>query len=578
MPKKIVQNVPETIEKCGWLQKWTNYMKGYRQRWFVLDGNGNLSYYRNEIHSDPIADTLVISASSQSFHLKAQNDVDRSQWLHALEYSRHRVLKEQHADSDDENQNVRNKKKKSVRSPEQISTTLNEKMAEIRAVGEELNGHATELKRFLNDRSEEVKSTTKFATNYVTTSDELTGLATTDCRNLTKYASKEHEQKIQLREQLETLAHQHSRLEKVAFSNANKSGGVKVEQPPYIENDDEIFHDATDDLDEFKLTEQQERKSASSHSRQESVCDDQDAEIFNAEIVIDGGRTTMAEFNQIQDDNRAVENSKLVTTTAVSPYKKRRDCIPERPHGSISLWSIMRNCIGKELTKIPMPVNFNEPLSVCQRITEDLEYAYLLDRAAEKQTPVNKSAMTTKPFNPVLGETYECDRTEDLGWRSLTEQVSHHPPATAHHAEGQQWTMFQEITMTFDFGENTCQSLRRALPMLLSKIVELTTPTGNYYNGTQYYCWETVDNHGEMFSAYSYFSSEKPRKVNGVVKDKQGVVRYIIQGFWDRHVDILQVSKHERGAKNVLENLHREEFGLSILHTKTATKCTFSPN
>lgn len=31
-----------------------------------------------------------------------------------------------------------------------------------------------------------------------------------------------------------------------------------------------------------------------------------------------------------------------------------------------------------------MPVNFNEPLSVLQRITEDLEYAYLLDRAAEK--------------------------------------------------------------------------------------------------------------------------------------------------------------------------------------------------
>ena len=31
---------------------------------------------------------------------------------------------------------------------------------------------------------------------------------------------------------------------------------------------------------------------------------------------------------------------------------------------------------------------------------------------------------TTKPFNPLLGETYECDRMDDLGWRSLTEQVS----------------------------------------------------------------------------------------------------------------------------------------------------------
>ena len=30
---------------------------------------------------------------------------------------------------------------------------------------------------------------------------------------------------------------------------------------------------------------------------------------------------------------------------------------------------------------------------------------------------------TGKPFNPLLGETFECDRTEDLGWRSFAEQV-----------------------------------------------------------------------------------------------------------------------------------------------------------
>ena len=29
----------------GWLFKWTNYLKGYQRRWFVLS-NGLLSYYR----------------------------------------------------------------------------------------------------------------------------------------------------------------------------------------------------------------------------------------------------------------------------------------------------------------------------------------------------------------------------------------------------------------------------------------------------------------------------------------------------------------------------------------------------
>lgn len=31
----------------GWLAKWTNYLKGYQKRWFVLH-DGLLSYYRSE--------------------------------------------------------------------------------------------------------------------------------------------------------------------------------------------------------------------------------------------------------------------------------------------------------------------------------------------------------------------------------------------------------------------------------------------------------------------------------------------------------------------------------------------------
>lgn len=37
-------NQNEPVMK-GWLFKWTNYLKGYQRRWFVLQ-NGLLSYYR----------------------------------------------------------------------------------------------------------------------------------------------------------------------------------------------------------------------------------------------------------------------------------------------------------------------------------------------------------------------------------------------------------------------------------------------------------------------------------------------------------------------------------------------------
>ncbi len=35
----------------------------------------------------------------------------------------------------------------------------------------------------------------------------------------------------------------------------------------------------------------------------------------------------------------------------------------------------------------------------------------------------NTDRRTGKPFNPLLGETYECDRTDDYGWKSVAEQV-----------------------------------------------------------------------------------------------------------------------------------------------------------
>lgn len=61
------------------------------------------------------------------------------------------------------------------------------------------------------------------------------------------------------------------------------------------------------------------------------------------------------------------------------------------------------------------------------------------------------ASRTGKPFNPLLGETYECDRIDDLGWRAISEQVSHHPPMLAQHCEGRKWRCWQEFTMASKF-------------------------------------------------------------------------------------------------------------------------------
>jgi hypothetical protein len=40
--------------------------------------------------------------------------------------------------------------------------------------------------------------------------------------------------------------------------------------------------------------------------------------------------------------------------------------------------------IGKDMTKMTLPVSFNEPTSLLQRVAEDMEYTELLDTAAER--------------------------------------------------------------------------------------------------------------------------------------------------------------------------------------------------
>ena len=51
-----------------------------------------------------------------------------------------------------------------------------------------------------------------------------------------------------------------------------------------------------------------------------------------------------------------------------------------------SLWGILRKNIGKDLSRISMPVTLNEPLGVLQRMCEELEYCELLDAACKEIT------------------------------------------------------------------------------------------------------------------------------------------------------------------------------------------------
>ncbi|RAL58749.1 hypothetical protein DID88_003055 [Monilinia fructigena] len=135
----------------------------------------------------------------------------------------------------------------------------------------------------------------------------------------------------------------------------------------------------------------------------------------------------------------------------------------DRP--KISLWGILKSMIGKDMTKMTLPVSFNEPTSLLYRCGEDMEYADLLDIAADRADSIERMVYVAafasseyastidrvaKPFNPLLGETFEYVRP-DKNYRFFIEQVSHHPPIGAAWAESPKWTYYGESAVKSKF-------------------------------------------------------------------------------------------------------------------------------
>ncbi|OSS51066.1 hypothetical protein B5807_04687 [Epicoccum nigrum] len=143
---------------------------------------------------------------------------------------------------------------------------------------------------------------------------------------------------------------------------------------------------------------------------------------------------------------------------------KRRTVIEAPKVQPPSLIAFLRKNVGKDLSTIAMPVSSNEPTSALQRLAEQLEYSELLDAAAAASAETGerlvymatfaisafsnnrvKERAIRKPFNPMLGETYELVR-EDKGFRFIAEKVVHRPVRMACQAEAKEWTFVQSPT------------------------------------------------------------------------------------------------------------------------------------
>uniref|UniRef100_A0A452RA93 Oxysterol-binding protein n=1 Tax=Ursus americanus TaxID=9643 RepID=A0A452RA93_URSAM len=230
---------------------------------------------------------------------------------------------------------------------------------------------------------------------------------------------------------------------------------------------------------------------------------------------------------------------------------------------NINLWNILRNNIGKDLSKVSMPVELNEPLNTLQHLCEEIEYSELLDKASETDDPYERMVLIaafavsgycstyfragSKPFNPVLGETYECIR-EDKGFRFFSEQVSHHPPISACHCESKNFVFWQDIRWKNKFWGKSMEILPvGTLNVMLPKYGDcyvwnkVTTCIHNILSGRRW-----IEHYGEVtirntkssvcickltFVKVNYWNSNV-NEVQGVVMDQEGKVVHRLFGKW----------------------------------------------
>ncbi|XP_061624407.1 oxysterol-binding protein 2 isoform X1 [Phyllopteryx taeniolatus] len=588
----------------GWLFKWTNYLKGYQRRWFVLS-NGLLSYYRTQAemahtcrgtinlataHIDTEdACNIVLSSGGRTYHLKASTEVERQRWITALELAKAkaiRMMNDQSDDSGDEEPASRSDRS-------EIQGTLKilvSKLDDLSTCNDLIAKHGAALQRSLSELEslkvpveggEKIKAVNERATLFRITSNAMINacrdfldLAETHSRRWQRALQYEREQRTHLEETIEQLAKQHNSLERAwraaptlsasapSAPTGKKEGSERPLKGEASDEDEETeYFDAMEDSPAFitvtATDNTQRRRSQSSLS----------------------GASGANSYDWNQDDHMSPSYND-VSGKELQPRRQRRTRVPDKPNYSLNLWSIMKNCIGKELSKIPMPVNFNEPLSMLQRLTEDLEYHELLDKAARCDSSLEQMCLvaafsvssyattvhrTAKPFNPLLGETYELDRLEEFGYRSLCEQVSHHPPAAAHHVISQRgWTLWQEITIASKFRG-------KYLSIMPLGAIHL-----QFHSSGNHYVWRKVtstvhniivgklwiDQSGDIeivnhrtketcqlkFSPYSYFSRDVARKVTGVVADNGGQAHYILSGTWDEKIESAKIIQSSRGG------------------------------
>ncbi|KAJ0967040.1 hypothetical protein J5N97_023957 [Dioscorea zingiberensis] len=565
-PRSETGAAASEVAVAGVLYKWTNYGKGWRPRLFSLR-NGVLSYSkirrRDDVLSGAAADFRLIGFASSRLLSSRGADGGGAKPKKPVHL---KISSFRESQSDD--------RRFYIFSPTKTLHLRTDSKADREAWVEALVlARSVHPLRTLSEKTSFLLGDVSFSTEKLRDRMHGEGIneaVINDCEQivLTELSEFQAQLKLRYEEHLNFLGTFQQQLEEVNVAGEMVTG--RDSQLQLFKH--EFSRSRNGKFSEYSTTESSD--DVEKHELCEFSDEDEpiffDAEECFSDLSIAG--TSMKKDSE--DENQRcihkncssnVKMMNVETTFADFPHIERRKKLPEpiEKEKGVSLWSMIKDNVGKDLTRVCLPVYFNEPLSSLQKCFEDLEYSYLLDQAYEYGKMGNSlmrilkvaafavsgyassDGRLCKPFNPLLGETYEADFPEK-GIRFFSEKVSHHPMLIACHCEGKNWKFWGDSNLRSKFWGRSIQLDPVGVLTLEfddGEIFQWSKVTTTIYNLIlgKVYC----GHHGTMsiqgnrqYSCKLKFKEQSlldrnPRQVQGFVLDAAGTKAASLVGKWD---------------------------------------------
>ncbi|KAK4771373.1 hypothetical protein SAY87_031905 [Trapa incisa] len=561
---------------AGVLYKWTNYSKGWRSRWFLLLRNGVLTYSKIR-RSDrlnllpPNDDVRLIGDISSSKFSRVNSESCTRNHRRTIGIVQHKISSFRESKSDDRRFYVFT----ATKTLHLRTDSKRDRVAWIQALVSSISILSS---RSLRDPFSCIPPKITISTEKLKTRLAQEGVgekAVKDCEYimLSEFSD--------IQGQLKLLSEERSSL--VNTLRQLLSTNLEAETLGVHDSDQYLLlkHEFPGSGHE-KYSECSSTESSDDIEKQQSdeISDEDDTYFFDAkdhffypsfncgDVMRNVNEINVQKAIFIQHDSiEKMGNPKGVCDTENLTFERRKKLPdPVEKEKGVSLWSMIKDSVGKDLTRVCLPVYFNEPLSSLQKCFEDLEYSHILDQAYKDGKAGNNilralkvaafaisgyassKGRHCKPFNPLLGETYEADFPEK-GIRFFSEKVSHHPTVVACHCEGRGWKFWADSNLRTKFWGQSIQ-LDPVGDLILEfedgevfKWSKVTTTIYNLILG-KVYC----DHHGTMqisgnhqyscnikFKEPSIFE-RNPHQVHGFVEDVTGRKIATLFGKWDESI------------------------------------------